>query len=281
MLGALYKKIFLPLFIVWFAFSIPVSVLAEDLQVTEAVEDLEELVEESIVEETPLESVPIEEGSNSNETREPALETSELILPENLSHPIVVGQDAIFLEVQVVNINNSNSYNESDGKYLYQDVFTNTDLEYQETENGLKESIILKSTGHPTDFKYKLNLDQFDFVQTSPNTIALYKKGKSNKDLFKLYTLSAPLMYGNDGQESTKLVFTIQDNILTLTPDAEWLATASYPVVVDPTIEITVLNVHSYPVQGDLWNVDFTTVGTADLTIAPADQATIDEDQFT
>jgi hypothetical protein len=55
---------------------------------------------------------------------------------------------------------------------------------------------------------------------------------------------------------------------------------ASYPVILDPTIEINVLNVYSHPSQGEDWTVEFTTKGKADLRIIPQDQATIDDDEF-
>src|SRR4030042_2845323 len=45
--------------------------------------------------------------------------------------------------------------------------------------------------------------------------------------------------------------------------------------------ELTILNVHSSPEQGENWEVSFTTIGTADLKIIPNDQATIDDDEFT
>lgn len=44
--------------------------------------------------------------------------------------------------------------------------------------------------------------------------------------------------------------------------------------------ELTILNVHSHPAQGENWEVEFTTRGMADLKIIPADQATIDDDEF-
>ena len=44
--------------------------------------------------------------------------------------------------------------------------------------------------------------------------------------------------------------------------------------------ELTILNVHSHPQAGDNWTVSFTAKGTADLTITPQDQATIDDDEF-
>jgi len=51
---------------------------------------------------------------------------------------------------------------------------------------------------------------------------------------------------------------------------------------IDPTygVEITILNVHSHPQAGDNWTVSFETKGTADLTITPDDQASIDDLDF-
>jgi len=44
--------------------------------------------------------------------------------------------------------------------------------------------------------------------------------------------------------------------------------------------DLTILNVHSHPQQGENWEVEFTTRGTADLYIIPNDQATIEDDEF-
>jgi len=44
--------------------------------------------------------------------------------------------------------------------------------------------------------------------------------------------------------------------------------------------ELTILTVYSHPEQGEDWEVEFTTVGRADLKIIPDDQATIDDDEF-
>ena len=65
-----------------------------------------------------------------------------------------------------------------------------------------------------------------------------------------------------------------------LKPNQDWLAKAKYPVILDPTIEISILNIHSHPAQGENWTVEFTTKGTADLKIIPNDRATIDDDEF-
>ena len=51
---------------------------------------------------------------------------------------------------------------------------------------------------------------------------------------------------------------------------------------IDPTygVEIIILNVHSHPQAGDNWTVSFETAGTADLTITPNDQNSIDDLDF-
>jgi ethanolamine utilization microcompartment shell protein EutS len=87
-------------------------------------------------------------------------------------------------------------------------------------------------------------------------------------------------MIDSEGEISKSLKFAVNKNLLTLTPDKNWLKTAVYPVVVDPTVEIQVLNIHSQPVAGEYWNVDFTTVGTENLIITPVDQATVNDMQF-
>src|SRR3989338_3101741 len=236
------------------------------------------LPEEIVSPETPPEPIILPDTEIS-------IQNTLLTLPGNLSEPLTISSknriSEIPLEMTVENGNIESALTEEDSSYFYRDVFINTDLKYEITENGIKEFIILKDKVHPALFQYQLNLDQFDPVQTSPSTVVLYKKGESGNNLFKLYTLSAPLMSDNEGRESAELVFTIKDNILTLTPDTMWLAQATYPVTIDPTIEVTVLNIHSHPVAGENWKVDFITVGVADLYISPADQATIDEDEFT
>lgn len=174
-----------------------------------------------------------------------------------------------------LNLNDTATPDIRENKIVIPNAFEGTDLEYNLTDTGIKENIILKDQTHPKTFSYLINLDDYDYKQISASELAIYKKGKNFNPLFKLYTLSAPLMSDAAGRISSRLTFETNGNELTLLPDADWLANASYPVTVDPNVEISVLNVHSHPVEGELWNIDFTTQGTADLTITPADQATV------
>jgi hypothetical protein len=205
-------------------------------------------------------------------------------LPGDLSSPITVGSKQSFagqpFEMLLVGVNASSTGQRVGDKVIYQDAFSSTDLEYHLNDKGLKENIILKDGNHPAKFRYVLNLDNYAYVQNSPSFITLYKKGKQGNPLYKLYSISAPVMTDSNGNTSDKLVFKLKKNLLTLTPDATWLGTASYPVTIDPTVEINILNVVSYPVAGGYWTIDFATVGQEDFSVTPADQASIDDMQF-
>jgi hypothetical protein len=123
----------------------------------------------------------------------------------------------------------------------------------------------------------------FLVIKNKYGNLDFYLKGKRGDKLSRVATIPAPFMIdANDQRSLTSDVFVelSDDGILTITPNKEWLDSAAYPVVLDPTVEITVLNTYSHPRQGENWVVNFNTKGTSDLKIIPEDQATIDDDEF-
>jgi len=173
----------------------------------------------------------------------------------------------------------------------YIEAYKNTDIVQTRQTNKLKEDIILKQPGHPQKFSYQLDLENYEFEKTGDGDFIFYEKGKMGQELYKAFTIPAPFMIEqkNLGTEELKNERTkdigevemfIEGNRLILTPDKEWIENHNYPIIVDPTIEINILNLHSHPQQGDNWEVEFTTQGQADLYIIPDDQATIDDDEF-
>ena len=168
-----------------------------------------------------------------------------------------------------------------DGKVTYVDVYQNTDFIYTPTRTGLKEEILLKNEEHPSLFTYSLNLSDFDYEQTADNVIDVYQKGFAGNPLKKLYEITAPYMEDANGVRNENIVFTIVGDELRLIPDPEFLAQATYPVLVDPTITISVLTVYAHPLSGEDWTVDFATVGTSDLRIVPRTETTIHDISFT
>ena len=166
----------------------------------------------------------------------------------------------------------------------YIEAYANTDVVQTRYTNKLKEDIILKQPGHPDRFEYQINLSKYDFAINSNGDIVFYVKGKRGDTLSRLFTIPAPFMIDATGTKSktSNVKVTLTDRgILTIEPNKDWLQKATYPVTLDPTIEINILNVYSHPQQGEDWTVNFTTQGQADLKIIPNDQATIDDDEFT
>jgi len=84
------------------------------------------------------------------------------------------------------------------------------------------------------------------------------------------------------GERSEAVEIEIVDNKISVIANKEWLNDSgrAYPVTIDPSFMITILNVHSHPQAGDYWKVSFNTIGTADLTITPADEQSIDDLDF-
>src|SRR6185436_12214575 len=106
--------------------------------------------------------------------------------------------------------------------------------------------IILKDVGHPTSFNYEVNLVDYDYELNENGSIDFFKKGKDKDPLFKLFSILTPYMTDAQGETSQAVSYSIAGGNIILTADEEWLSTASYPVVIDPTVEITVLNIHSH-----------------------------------
>jgi hypothetical protein len=191
-------------------------------------------------------------------------------LPQKYTEPMIVSTLKHSFSVQPVGAASVDKIDEGDNTVRYIDPYPKTDIVQEIQSNKLKEDIILKAPGHPEEFSYKINLDKYDFEVDSINDFVFYEKGHIGDSLYRVFTIPAPFMWDSAGRVSnnreveTNLT---EDGILTLKPSKQWLANATYPVTVDPTVEINVLNIQSYPTVGGPWEVRFTTEGTEDLTI--------------
>ncbi|MFC1622409.1 DUF2341 domain-containing protein [Patescibacteria group bacterium] len=166
----------------------------------------------------------------------------------------------------------------------YADVFMNTNIVQTRETNKLKEDIVLKGAGHPKKFEYELNFDDYDYEIDNKGDLNLYTKGykdREDKNLYKIFTIPKPFMFEQDKpNEHGAVEMKIENNRLILIPDKEWINSHNYPIIVDPTVEINILNLYSHPQKGDNWEVEFTTTGKTDLKIIPNDPATINDDEF-
>jgi hypothetical protein len=206
-----------------------------------------------------------------------------LSLPGDLSNSFTIGETAPLhkqLRMALWGANASTTAERKGDTVTYTDAFPSTDLTYDIATTGLKENIILKDADHPDSYVYLMNLKDFDWTEVNLHQIDLYRKGKKDDPLFKLYTVNAPYMEDATGARSSAVDLSVNGDLLVVTPDAAWLKSAAYPVTVDPSVVISVLNVHSHPVQGGTWNIEFVTNGQADLAITPGDPQTTRDMQF-
>ena len=165
----------------------------------------------------------------------------------------------------------------------YVSAYSNADVVQTKYSGKLKEDIILKKAGHPEEFAYEIDAAAYDFSKDKDGNFVFYQKGKNGNELYRILTIPAPFMIDADNKKSSTSDVASDltaDGKLTIRPSQTWLKNAKYPVTLDPTVEINIINIHSHPEQGENWTVNFTTLGQADLKIIPTDQATIDDDEF-
>ncbi len=146
-------------------------------------------------------------------------------------------------------------------KITYENVFGSSSVIYQTTGNGIKESIILKSSKNlPNEFSYSFEASDLKAELKDDNSIIFTQISKEpSKDIpvsdgttldskkasnyleehpqrFKIPT---PIMIDADGKKSggSDVKVVLNKNILTLIPNKDWLSKAKFPVILDPTVE--------------------------------------------
>lgn len=120
---------------------------------------------------------------------------------------------------------------------LYEDVFSDVDLQYIVNPGEIKENIILKSKEAENTFTVNYNIGVLTADVVDSHTINLM----SGEEV--IYTISAPYMYDAAGAMSEAVTLTVNKNKngklrVVVTADSEWLQSDErvYPVVVDPSI---------------------------------------------
>ncbi|MHA1332367.1 MAG: hypothetical protein ACTSR2_14965, partial [Candidatus Hodarchaeales archaeon] len=207
----------------------------------------------------------------------------EVEFPESYTQPLIVKSLGNVLSIKPVEAKEVRMVRVSKNAVRYINAYASTDVEQVLYPNKLKESLIFKGPGHPRRFAYILNINKYDFLKDKEGNIVIYPKNKKGNELSKLFTIPAPFMVDAEGERSKNndLKIEIKNNLLIIEIlDEEWLANHKYPIILDPTVEINILNLHSHPQQGENWIVEFVTQGKADLKIIPNDQSTIEDDEF-
>ncbi|MGZ4134931.1 MAG: hypothetical protein ACXVPC_07195, partial [Tumebacillaceae bacterium] len=121
-------------------------------------------------------------------------------------------------------------------KLDYTDVTTDTDLSYSVMNNGLKESMILKSAKSPSSYSFEMNMNNLTYKTEQDGTIFFYKTGETTP----LLTLAKPYLEDANHQTSDKVTYSIRKDdtgktFLDVHADETWLQDPSraYPVILD------------------------------------------------
>ena len=116
-------------------------------------------------------------------------------------------------------------------KILYKNIFANIDLEYVLSFSGVKENLIVKDKieNEKIEYEVKSNLE----INVKNNSLFC----KNEKET--IFTFIVPYMKDSDGAECSSVSYKIENDILTLSFDKDWIneSNRKYPVIIDPSLE--------------------------------------------
>lgn len=119
----------------------------------------------------------------------------------------------------------------------YEDLLPNTNFEYTLSSGSLKENIIVKDQTDKYIFAFELFFDGLENEKQKDGSYVFFKENDHEHPVF---TLSAPYMYDANDDLSTDIIMKLENNILTLEANANWInkAERQFPVVIDPVFSI-------------------------------------------
>lgn len=131
---------------------------------------------------------------------------------------------------------------------IYSDVWPSVDLKYQVIPTGIKEDIILRQQpATAASFQFVANTGGLQPSKSSDGGIDFLDASGNVR-----VEMPAPFMIDAEGRFSPAVTLDSKSNkdgtiAITLSPDQEWLATAAYPVTIDPTT----VTIDQYTRDGD------------------------------
>lgn len=179
----------------------------------------------------------------------------EIYLPKTLSEEtsIQFAIDEYQISWSIKNINSSVLYNIDDNTssaftqnvneyVIYNQIFQNVNLEYILKSSEVKENIIL--TEYKDNFSVSLEYSLVGLELSYNEEGRLCFVNSNNKVVFYFEDL---YMYDSNFSESSSVLLQYEQigedtYVITITPDDDWLQQAEYPVVIDPSIELTTSN---------------------------------------
>ena len=126
----------------------------------------------------------------------------------------------------------------------YKEVLENIDLQYTVTPSGIKENIILNQKSNFNSYTQTITVQNLELVKNEDGSINALDS--ETKEI--VFVIQAPLMEDSDGglTRDIKVELIQKGDTYTLTYylDEQWLETAVYPVIVDPSITLPPITVN-------------------------------------
>ena len=124
---------------------------------------------------------------------------------------------------------------------VYQNVYHDTDVTYDLDSNRLKESLILRSCPKEMlGYRYRLETDSLRLELQEDNRILAYAKDAGPQDEPVFY-MPAPYLLDAENAYSNDIKVTLEENDkgyeLRYYLPQDWMATAAYPVILDPVVQ--------------------------------------------
>lgn len=137
-----------------------------------------------------------------------------------------------YLDISIVNSNNIIPIT-YDNNINYENILNGIDLEYQLLSNKIKENIIIKDKLYKKEYLDFIVSTDLDLVICNNNILA-------QKDNQVIFTLDIPYMIDSSNNTNYNIYYDLvkYDSLyhLKLILDNKWLESATYPVIIDPTI---------------------------------------------
>ena len=149
---------------------------------------------------------------------------------------LINSQTSVFKTSNESNKNSNKSVlSKTSSSILYENVLPNTDIEYVLSGSKIKENIYLKSYSENMKFVFEYDVSNLTLVQENNNIVFKNSQGEIVFSFSGLYMIDAEYNTSENIILSSKQVSKDVYEV-TVIPDDEWLKTAIYPVLIDPTI---------------------------------------------
>jgi hypothetical protein len=160
---------------------------------------------------------------------------------------------------------------------VYENIYNGVNLHYTVDEQQVIEEFELKTKRTVTELIQKIDINDVDYKKQQDGSIIFYKKGTQDF----AFALPRPVMYEKQAKHKRNydLHYEVINNkgkqylvkVIDL-KGSKWLEEASYPVMIDATITLTLFGYESYPTIENEWKIRIDTVGQGSFSIKKDDQ---------